>query len=474
MPTSFENQNITWAIREFTKTDPKTGMSRAKLYQLYRDYYEGRHKLTFATEKFRTTFGDTFQAMSENLCPICVDTLADLMQIQGFVPTKGGKRQAKLIATETQEIERRSRMKSRRGAIYRDAFIYGDNYVLVWPHRNDERQPVIYPNVPGSIVCEYDEEEIGLIIRAAKFWKTRDGKGRLNLYFPDRIEKYITINKVNGIPPTPAAFTYHNEDERWPLYHPFERVPIFHYSNNAGVGENGNSELRDIIEPQNGLNKALCDMLVAMEFEAFAQRWVTGLEPQIDPETGLVIPPFKAGIDRVWNATKADAKFGEFSRADLKDFIEVQNSLRSSIARVAGFPLHFFMIGTGTPPSGESLRVASTRLTSKAKDRQISFGDVEEDMMRFCLRIRGFTKIEVAALWNDPAPELTLQELWATANNQAEFTGDKQVLRERGYSEEQIEQFEDERFEREQSDGFPRARQPGLDDPENDDPNSDE
>ena len=203
MPNTLENQNIAWAIRQFAKVDSKTGMSRNNLYQLYRDYYEGRHKLNFATEKWRTTFGDTFQAMAENLCPIAVDTLADLMQIQGFVATsigkKGGKRQAQLIATETQEIERRNRMKNRRGAIYRDAFIYGDNYVLAWPHKNDEKQPVIYPNAPGSIVVEYDEEEVGLIIRAAKFWKTNDGKGRLNLYFPDRIEKYITTAKVSGI-----------------------------------------------------------------------------------------------------------------------------------------------------------------------------------------------------------------------------------------------------------------------------------
>ncbi|HEX8834983.1 MAG TPA: hypothetical protein VF719_12320, partial [Abditibacteriaceae bacterium] len=178
----------------------------------------------------------------------------------------------------------------------------------------------------------------------------------------------------------------------------------------------------------------------------------TGLEIKRDPETGVVIPPFKTGIDRMLFAGK-DATFGEFSRADLTHFIEVQNSLRAAIARIAGLPLHFFMLGDASPPSGESLRVAAERLTSKVRDRQIAFGNTDEDVMRFCLQIRGLRDVEVQAIWNDPAPQPTETEKWQSAQAQVQFTGKAQVLRERNYSEEQITQFQAESFNDEFGDG---------------------
>jgi len=452
MPTSEQIDNIRWALAEYRKTIPGAGVSRDQLFQLYLDYYEGRHKLTFATKKFRDTFGQTFQAMAENLCPIVVDVVADRLQVQSH--TSRNKRDARKIEAETQEIARRNRLDQLRGQIYRDALLFGENYVIVWPDAEDETQPVIYPNAPGSIVVKFDPQKLGMVAQAAKFW-IEDKHCRLNIYFPDRIEKYVTSVAAEGLPFSPQAFTQYNApDERWPLPNPYGRVPVFVYTNNAGVGQPGRSELRDIIQPQNGLNKALCDMLVAMEFEAFAQRWVTGLEVDKDDD-GVVIPPFKAGIDRVWHVLEKDAKLGEFSRADLKQFVEVQNSLRASIARISGFPLHFFMIGQETPPSGTSLIIASTRLTSKVEDRQISFGETDEDIMRFCLTIRGLKNVDVKQVWKDTSPQLDDTAVWEAANKQMMVTGRNQTLRDRGFTDEEIQKMAAERWTEEMGDGAP-------------------
>lgn len=452
MPTQEQINNIDWALQEYRKPVPGSSLSRLQLNALYRDYYEGRHKLTFATQKFKDTFGETFQAMAENLCPICVDSLADRLQIQGF--TSANKADAKRVATETAEIERRNRMDQRRGSIYKDLFIYGETHTIVWPDPEDETQPVIYPNAPGSIVVKFDAQKVGLITQGAKFW-VEGGKCRLNLYFPDRIEKYITSNKAAGLPAKATEFiTFYEGDEPWPLPNRYGRVPIFAYINNAGVGQGGVSELRDVIPPQNALNKALCDMLVAMEFEAFAQRWVTGLQVEKDSD-GKPIPPFKAGIDRVWHTLKEGAKFGEFTRANLEHFITVQNGLRASIARIIGFPLHYFMIGQDIPPSGASLIVASARFTSKVQDRQVSIGNTEADQMRFCLQIRGLANVDVVAEWKDTSPQLDEGTQWDAALKQAQLTGKAQALRDRGYTDAQIKVMQGEQFAEEWGDGAP-------------------
>jgi hypothetical protein len=453
MATPEQNKNIKWALTEFRKPRGASKLTRDQAFKLYLDYYEGRHKLTFATEKFKTTFGETFQAMAENLCPVVVDVLADKLQVQGY--TSRNDVDSDLIATETAEISRRNRLDKVLGQCRRDALLLSENYVIVWPDKDDETQPVVYPNAPGSMVVKYDTQKLNLIVQAAKFW-IEDGKCFLNLYFPDRIEKYVTKDKATGLPANPDAFVANvNIDERWPLPNPYDQVPIFAYINNAGSDGIARSEIDDVIPLQNGLNKALCDMLVAMEFEAFAQRYVTGLEVEYDPDTGAEIQPFKAGIDRMMRALDKDVKFGEFSRADLSNFIEVQNNLRGSIARVAGFPLHYFNIGSDTPPSGTSLIVATARLTSKVNDRQISFGETDEDLMRFCLKIRGIHNADVKVLWVDSAPKLDDVTVWDAANKQMAVTGRNQVLRDRGYSPDEIDQMAKERWEEEMGDGAP-------------------
>ena len=77
-------------------------------------------------------------------------------------------------------------------------------------------------------------------------------------------------------------------------------MPVFHFANNADVGCHGLSELAAAIPIQDGLNKSILDMLVAMEFSAFRQRWVAGIEVDNDPDTGEAKQPFKSGVDQLW------------------------------------------------------------------------------------------------------------------------------------------------------------------------------
>ena len=47
-------------------------------------YYDGRHDLRFATEKFENTFGTLFREFALNLCPAVCDALKDKLRITGF------------------------------------------------------------------------------------------------------------------------------------------------------------------------------------------------------------------------------------------------------------------------------------------------------------------------------------------------------------------------------------------------------
>ena len=375
-------------------------------------YYNGEHDLAFATEKFQSTFGTLFREFALNLCPIVCDAVRDKLRVTGFSlegqesETDGentGDQPGETISHTAKRIWRRNRMGTRSGEVHKEALRSGDAYVMVWP--DADGRAVLYPNRARNMAVAYDDEEPGRIVWAAKCWPTADRHVRLNLFYPDRVERYVTRTTVET--PVPDASTFvplRKEGEAPVVPNPYGIVPVFHFANNADLGSPGRSELEPAFAIQDGLNKSVLDMLVAMEFAAFRQRWVAGIEVNRD-ENGVVTAPFAAGVDHLWIAENSDARFGDFQGSDLVQFLKVKDSFRLDIASVTGTPLHYFMQNTTGLPSGESLKKAETRFLAKVRDRQQSFGQVWADVMSFTLMIEGRGKgLSLLTSWEDPAP----------------------------------------------------------------------
>jgi hypothetical protein len=402
----------------------------AARYARTQRYYDGDHDLAFATEKFENTFGTLFREFALNLCPVVCDAVRDKLKVVGFsadnlprdrvteVRGARGTNSANSINSATRSIWHANRMAVRSGEVHKDALKNGDAYVIVWP--DAAGAPRIFPQRASAISVAYDEDSPGVITYAAKCWRDADKFVRLNLFYPDRIEKYISRDKsegslpdagdfipVGGVSPTGSASAGSPDSGDTSHFgvvpNPYEVVPVFHFANNAGIGERGRSELDAAIPIQDGLNKAVLDMLVAMEFTAFRQRWATGIEIDYDDE-GKAKLPFKAAVDQLWIADSADAKFGDFAAGELEQFLKVKDGFRIDIASVTGTPLHYLLQTAGDLPSGESLKRSETRFVAKVRDRQASFGQVWADVMEFALRIEGRQAVSLITEWEDPSP----------------------------------------------------------------------
>lgn len=445
---AYENYDIRTAL---VKTNNKL-----ESYTLYKDYYDGEHKLTFATAKFRNAFGNLFQAFSDNLMPAVVDALADRLQIEGFQVEEGDEQAGEIVA----EIWKKNRMDRRAGEAHLEALTMGDSYVIVWP--DADGNPTIYPQKAGYMTVEYDPENPGNILWASKLWQLSDKTLRLNLYFPDRIEKYKTLRSMTSLPTKEDSFVQYIADgEEWPLPNPYGKVPVFHFANNASVGDFGKSELKDVIPLQNALNKTITDMLVAQEFVALPQRWATGLEVEIDETTGKPrTTPFIPGVDRIWAVGDKDVTFGEFSPASLEQFLAVQESFRTEIARISGTPFHYMSLTTGDFPSGEALKTSEQRFLSKVKDRMSAFGNAWEDVMTFACKIAGVEDASFSTQWKDPAPKSELEHMNALALK-AEKLGipQEQLWKEAGYTDEEIKVMKDGEAEKEAQSSQSRVAQ---------------
>lgn len=302
----------------------------------------------------------------------------------------------------THTIWNRNRMATRSGSVHKEALVCGNAYLLVWPDALG--RAAFYPNRASQVTVKYDEDEPGHIKWAAKAWTDALNRMRLNIFYPDRIERYVSRATAQAIPEAKEFQPFDDVGRRsGVIANPYGVVPVFHFANNADLGSLGRSEIDAAMPVQDGLNKSVLDMLVAMEFSAFRQRWAAGIEVDYDAE-GKAVAPFESSIDHLWIAGSPNARFGDFESAQLDQFLKVKDSFRIDMASVTGTPLHYFLQNNAGLPSGEALKKLETRFIAKIRDRQENFGQVWSDAMAFALRIEGREGTELITQWEDPSP----------------------------------------------------------------------
>jgi hypothetical protein len=410
---------------------------RTPYYDKAQRYYDGDQPIIIASyDKKNKQFFALFQEFCDNVCRVPVEAVAERMQVQEFGVQSGGA----TVATEAWELWTANRMKAKSLRVHREALRQGDAYVLVWP--DDEGRTRIYPQRARQMVVWYNEEKDDQIDWAAKWWaEAAHKKIRLNLYFPDRIEKYEKPTEQDFTLPTSGkSFT---QIEAIP--HDYGRVPVFHFANDSDDGMAGRSELETVLPLQNALNKEFLDMLVGSEYHALPQRWITGLEVLRD-ENGKAMKPFEPGADKVWTVANEQARFGQFDAANLEQFLKVQDNIRTEVARLTGIPLHYFMVGTGQYPSGEALRTAEARLVKKVATRSEDFGDVWEDVMKFALSLEGKGgDVKLETRWVDPRSISDEDVLNGLVLKKEIGVSDEQLLSEAGYGDDDVQRMMEEK-----------------------------
>ena len=409
---------------------------RASYYKQFRDYYDGIQPLTFETQRYRTNFAKQVAAYHENMCVTVVDSLVDRLSVENF-EVEGSDQEDS--GSELRRLWEENQMDIRAGEAHTEAARSGDAYVIVWPDATG--LPHFYVN-PASLCTVYWNDDTEEIEWGAKAWLTDTRHVRLNVYFKERLEKWQSVEPIKNnqqLKPTLPMQPLTGEPAVLANPNP-SRVPMFHLGNNTGIARFGNSELKDVIPLQDALNKSVADLLVAMEFAAFKQRWATGLEMKEDIVAGKFKPTFEPGPDRLWATDSHDAAFGEFSSADLTQFIGVHDMFLMSLARVTAVPTHYMLLNPGSFPSGESLKTAEARFVGKITDRQKAFGAVWEQAMTFAAQLANISLAgRVKVVWKEAAPRSEVEVAQTSEIKKRIGVSTKQLLREMGYSESDIE-----------------------------------
>ena len=431
---------LAWAHDAFKRHGGHYGNCRA--------YLSGEQPLEFATDKFKSAFGRQFKTFAYNRCAMVVDAHADRLQVEGF----GADNDA--LAQAAQDLWDANQMDVREGQVEAEAFGMGDGYVIVELHPTTG-EVLIWPQYAENVRVQYSDTRPGEITQAARRWYDPDTKYlHLNLYFPDRIEKYRSVRPVSSGGESVSWDTmqwdrYTPDGEAWPvLLTVTDTVPVFHFGNNARVNHYGVSELRDVIPLQDAINKTVMDMLVAMEFAAFPQRVVIGVDTS-DDDTIDALARLQTGIDRMVAITgdgDKQASIAEFSAANMTQYLDVAEKFDQFIARVSRVPSRY-LTQEATAVSGTSKRMDEAPWVSKIEDRQRAFGAVWADVARYGLRLVG-VESERGALrvnWQPAAPLSEGEQLEQAEAKERIGWPFPAILREMGYEPEQVDQIVQER-----------------------------
>jgi hypothetical protein len=433
-----DNPDIKLAVDLITK--------RAASFQPFYNYYEGLHSDNFSSEKFKNKFGKRLQKLRENLCRTVVKAPASRLEVIGFQSEKDD------VQKRAWEIWKQNNMPKNCGKVHREAIRTGDGFCIVWPDTSGKVR--IYPQTAGNVAVWRNVDD-GSIEKAAKRWEGSDGRYYLTIYYPDRIEKYVSKLKAHDTS-TIAPEEYIPREiagEPFPLPNPFRRVPVFAFSFDEDTDDKSNSILKDVMPLNDALNKSYADIFVAQEFNAIRQRWIAGLQFEKDEETGKDIVPYDFD-SQAWTSPEAETKFGEFSDADLEQMLKVKQETVRDIALVSGIPPSYFNLDTADFPSGEALRKIEARFTAIVQDSQRSFGESWGEVMSFALSIEGggTDGVTIEPQWTDAAPigeSETLDNLGKKKNLGWSI---EQLQRDYGLTDKQIEEMAGENAERADAD----------------------
>lgn len=381
--------------------------TRQNTYRLLHDYYRGNHQLRFASRDYlakqtQKLLTDTVMSLRENLCPAAVTAFTDGIAIQQWTTTDDGHDNDG--AAKTHGLSRLE------GFIDRAGFIYGDAYAIVWPNSDGTPTPVFCD--PTTMAAKPDPDDPSQLSWAARIW-TDDGYGRVNLYLPDRLERWITKNRIAGdMPTTDDAWTGCIDGYEDIIPHPFGVVPVCWWKRDPDDHmSHGHSILTDVIPLQDALNKTLADLIITTE--TYARPFYALLNHDVEetmrnPYAPTPTRPTSSqGINfdkqQIW-ATNGPGPLLRFDPPDLTPLLKVQDAFAAKIARVVGIPYHYLSQTSGDVPSGEALRILSTRRTATIRAWQRD----AEPVWNGLLQLLG---VEPGIQWAEPMPLDPLEQL---------------------------------------------------------------
>lgn len=453
-----------------TKTDLKRAYDalsgKTESYKALFDYYDGNQELKYNTTRFLDIFKSLDTDFTENWCAVVIDSCYNRVNLVGAeLPSEeedleSGWRAAVqrlkewALGKQTGEQDKLNKLLEENEVllesdiVHQVAGVIGESFYFVW--KNEKGITEGFYNDPRLAHVFYDDENPRKKDFAAKWWETSGGTVRLNLYYADRLEFYSTeiIEQVtvwtqfmpcdqNGIRVKEGMNEITNE---------WEIVPVFHFRPDRRKIK---SDLKNVIAPQDAINKLVADLMIVSEFGAFRQRWIIS---DSDIKNKLKNAPNEIWSIPAGSGEGQGSSVGELEGTDPERYMKPIERQVNAVSSITSTPKHFFFSTTGVQISGEALIALEAPLNDKAQSRIDIFSPVWQDVISLMLKMEGIDMPARSITISFAVPESVQPRTKAEIREIDQRSGIALVtiLRREGWSQPELDQLiVDQKEERE-------------------------
>lgn len=413
------------------------------------DYYDGVHRLAFASEKFLEAFGGMFRAFADNWCAIVPDATEERLNVEGFrMGVDTAPDQEAWRIWQENECDAQSQMA------HLEALIAGEAYATVW--YGTDATPEITVESPTSAIVECHPKKRGTRLAGLRCYLDEWGYEHAELFLPDGVYLYRSKTTRPTYGAVDAARVHWVVDDAngvsvdvdGSMKNPLGVVPMVPLPNRprlaygARVPLAAQSEISSVIPINDAINKLVADMMVAAEYAAYPQRYMLGLDELPRNDAGQEFNPFTPD-KRVWlgEGDATGVKVGEFSAADLGNYVKAIEMLIQHVASITRTPPHY-LNASADRLSGESIKAAETGLVAKVLRKQRHFGEAWEEVIRIAGAVIGNSELANArmaeTIWADPESRTESQHVDAVVKKKELGVPSEQLWQDLGYSPTQI------------------------------------
>lgn len=394
MPSTVEPLSPLWWMNRLYKRL----MERREAVDLFSDYYCGDHPLPWLAPQAREEFRRLVRMTRSNYMGLVCDAVAEREQIEGFRFGRDG-----LSDGDTWRLWQANNLDAYSDQGILEAHITGYSYMLVAPNPKDSATPLAWMEHPSQAIVEF-APGMGRRERAAglKVWLDDwTGKQHATLYLPDWLYKFESSKPQTGVAAEQTKWVPRQvTGEEWPAKNPLGEVPLVEIANRPRLLHGGVSELADVIDIQDRINKTIFDRMQTQEFGVDPQKWAVAF-PSEDAAGNPNVVEF--GRNRMITTDVAESGFGNFAVAPLGPYLEAKREDVKDIASRTRTPAQY-LLGEMSNVNGETLKASESGLVSKVRQSCRTLGEDFETGVRLLRKAASLPAGDesMETIWRNP------------------------------------------------------------------------
>jgi len=369
-------------------------------FDFFDAYYRGDHPLPWLAPQARDEFRRILRMTRSNYMGLVVDAQVERMTVEGFRVDPESEEPDK----DAWRIWQANNLDSDFDQGMLEAGICGRSFLQVAPNEQDSSAPHIWVEHASQATVEY-EPGTNRRERAAalKAWND-DWTDELHavLQLPDRIYKFKAHKPPSGSTSNPVweERDVKGEQANGNRLNPLRVVSMIELPNNPRLLSGGVSELADVTDVQDRINKTIADRLITQDYGAFPQKWASAWP---DEDEAGVPNTIDIGRNRMVTTEVAETKFGQWDAAPLDPYSMAKREDVKDIASRTRTPAQY-LLGEMSNVNGETLKASESGLVSKVRQRRRAYGEGAEEAQRIARQAAGLPAAgaSMETIWSNP------------------------------------------------------------------------